>query len=351
MNEQIHGEASRWLVEFRTGEVDDDMRRQFAAWLRTSPEHVTAYLQLTAFWDDAGRYDPQREIDIEALIADSAAQDNVVEFATAPDVGRAADSSPTHVSRAASKRRWVAAAAVASLVATLTMWLVFGSGSRYSTEVGEQRTLLLADGSTVKLNALSEIRVRLSEHERVIDLLSGQALFQVAKDKNRPFIVSSGDTLIRAVGTQFDVSRKSSGTVVTVVEGRVAVLSRESPARAASETVEAPRSIELGAGEQVRLTSAPVLPQPRDADVASATAWTQQLLIFESTPLPEVAEEFNRFNTRQLVVEGTALAGVNVSGTFPALDPASLPRLLSFLREQPDIEVLENDDEILVRRK
>jgi transmembrane sensor len=209
----------------------------------------------------------------------------------------------------------------------------------------------LADGSTVTLNALSEIRVRLSKRERAIDLLSGQALFRVAKDKNRPFIVASGDNSIRAVGTQFDVNQKSSATIVTVVEGRVAVLSQESTSHAAVEALNVPPSIEVGAGEQVRLTSDRSLPRPHGVNVASATGWTQQLLIFESTPLPEVAEEFNRFNTRQLIVDDAALVGFNVSGMFPALDPASLPRLLAFLREQPGIQVTEQGNRIFVRQK
>jgi len=356
MNNQIYEEASRWLVEFSTDEVDAETRRQFGAWLRASPEHVAAYLELGAFWDDASHYDPQRKLDIEALIAGSSAQENLVELPAAALVSRVTDVLPVSVSSAVKQRRWrpdwIAAAAVASLVITLTAWLMLGNDQHYRTDVGEQRILRLADGSTVTLNALSEIRVRWSKRERAIDLLAGQALFRVAKDKSRPFIVASGDTFIRAVGTQFDVSRKPFGTVVTVVEGRVAILSRQPPARAEPETVTAPRSIELGAGEQVvKLASAPAPSRPHETDVASATAWTKQLLIFESTPLPEVAQEFNRFNTQQLVVEGAALTSFRVSGTFPALDPASLPRLLSFLREQSGIELIEEDDRIVIRQK
>src|SRR5690606_26847429 len=88
---------------------------------------------------------------------------------------------------------------------------------------GEQRTVTLADGSVIELNARSRIKVRYADRERAIDLLQGQALFRVAKDPTKPFIVASGGTYVRAVGTQFDVYKKSVGTVVTVVEGRVAV--------------------------------------------------------------------------------------------------------------------------------
>ena len=91
--------------------------------------------------------------------------------------------------------------------------------------------------------------------------------------------------------------------------------------------------------------------QPHPANVATATAWTQQQLVFESTPLSEAADAFNRFNARQLRIEGAVLADFHVSGTFPARDPTSLSRFVLFLRAQPGIEVQESDDEISVRPK
>src|SRR5260221_5540279 len=95
----------------------------------------------------------------------------------------------------------------------------------YSTDVGERRSLTLDDGSTVDLNARSKVRIEFSKAERRVDLIEGQALFQVAKNMDRPFIVKSGEATVRAVGTQFDVDRKATGTTVTVLEGRVVVYS------------------------------------------------------------------------------------------------------------------------------
>ncbi len=103
------------------------------------------------------------------------------------------------------------------------MWWQANRYPLYSTDIGERRSITLADGSTVDLNARSKLRIEFSSAERRVELLDGQALFQVAKDKQRPFIVHSGDATVRAVGTQFDVYRKDSGTTITVLEGRVAV--------------------------------------------------------------------------------------------------------------------------------
>ena len=113
----------------------------------------------------------------------------------------------------------------------------------YATEIGERRSITLADGSTVDLNARSRVRIEFSKKERRVDLLDGQALFQVTKDKNRPFIVSSGDATVRAVGTQFDVYRRTNSTTVTVLEGRVAVYSTAHVESTAPVPESAPSSI------------------------------------------------------------------------------------------------------------
>ena len=105
--------------------------------------------------------------------------------------------------------------------------------------MGEQRSIQFEDGSTVDLNSRSKIRVKYSKQERDVELIEGQALFHVAHDTSRPFIVAVGATRVRAVGTQFDVYKKSNGTVVTVVEGRVAVYS--APQGLLSETSEGSR--------------------------------------------------------------------------------------------------------------
>jgi transmembrane sensor len=354
MNAQIREEAAEWLIEFRTDEADASTRERFVTWLRTSPEHVRAYLELVALWEDASHYDPARTLDVDALIAPARAATNVVALETAPLVDRTpADppkASPYSSLRNALRYRLAAAAMVGGLAATIGAWFALHHDRSYATEVGEQRSIRLEDGSNVELNALSRIRVRFSDHERAVDLLAGQVLFRVAKNKDRPFVVVSGDTRVRAVGTQFDVNRKRSGTIVTVLEGRVAIVPQQGTTPGSAAPLTAPAPMEIGAGEQVTVTARSVRPAQR-ANVVMATAWTQQQLIFESTPLPDVAEEFNRFNTRRLVIEGAELDDFHVSGTFSTVDPASLQRFLRFLREQPGIEVLESGDQIVVTKK
>ncbi len=206
----------------------------------------------------------------------------------------------------------------------------------YATDIGEQRSVTLQDGSVIDLNARSRIRVRYGSDTRHIDLMEGQALFHVARDRARPFIVASGDTQVRAVGTAFDVNRKAAGVVVTVVEGRVTVLA---PSVQHSGT-----GALLAAGEQLSVsgTSARKAERP---DIAAATAWTQHRLVFNAAPLSEVVEEFNRYNARQLVIDAPELETFGVVGVFSSTDPAAL---LRFLSAQPGIRVEEGSDRIRI---
>lgn len=219
------------------------------------------------------------------------------------------------------------------------LWIDADAGRSYSTGIGEQRTIQLLDGSTVELNARSRVKVRLTDHRRDVVLIEGQALFSVAKDKQRPFVVQAGDAQVRAVGTEFDVYKKQAETVVTVVEGRVETYSGADGAGAAA--------IMLSAGEQLTVLPHTVT-KPTRADTAAATAWVQKRLIFEETPLNEVAEEFNRYNRRPLTIDDAELRTLKISGVYSSTDPASL---INFLRSQNSINVIETENQVRVVRR
>ncbi len=367
-NTQIYEEACEWFIACRTGGLDTAARVELDLWLRKSPEHQSAYLEIAAIWNEAPTLDPTNRWNLDTLI-DQAAEDpsNVV---TLNRAARPSNVFPTVEvgdrggGKTVGRRRMIALAA-SVLLATALMASYFHLRSEvYTTGVGEQRSLSLADGSTVELNALSKIRIEYSKHEREIELLEGQALFRVAKDVSRPFIVRSGDTLVRAVGTQFDVYRKASGTVVTVVEGRVAILERTRnpgpgslrsgteghlPSSAAGSAADRARagSILLAAGEQITVSPRAVSKAMRP-NIAGATAWTQRQLVFDSASLTEVAEEFNRYNERKLVIDPSAADGIHISGVFLSTNPTSL---IYFLRDHPSLRVTEDSTEIRVEKQ
>jgi transmembrane sensor len=333
MNTQIYEEASDWLVKHRTGELGEADRVAFDSWLRTSPAHVRAYLEMSEIWEDAAALDPATSASVDELVARAQGEGNVV--ALSPKV---ADRGAVTDARTAWKvpARVLLAAAVAVVCVGGGVFAWLNRAPVYSTGVGEQRSLTLEDGSTVTLDTRTRIRVRFSARERDIELLEGQALFRVAKNDRQPFVVKSDAAAVRVVGTEFDMYRQRAGVTVTVLEGRVAVTS-------SSEQRRADDAVLVPAGQQVAVLGSAAVTPSAIADVAAATAWTQRRLIFESTPLSAVVEEFNRYNTRRLVIAAPRLSSFHVSGVFSSTDPTLL---VQFLRMQAEIAVSESDHEI-----
>lgn len=348
LRRQVISEACAWFVEFRAGAPTAGTRDRFDEWLRHSPEHIQAYLEVAAAWSELPASDPQGRIDVEGLVERARASrddDVVVPLAGHRNAGRSEELMRGYKRPGLWGRQALAASiGLLLLVAGVLGWLNFRE-PLYVTGIGEQRTIRLPDDSIVDLNARSSIRVRFSKTLRAIDLVEGQALFHVAKDAARPFIVRSDSTAVRAVGTEFDVYRKGDGLVVTVIEGRVAV----TPAGAELDVPVARRTSSelLSAGEQ--LTVKPkTASAPHRADVDAATSWVQRRLVFEDTPLGDVAEEFNRYNVRRLVIDDPELARQTISGAYSSSDPTAL---VGFLRAQPTLQVVETDREIRVMRR
>jgi|SRR6266853_534137 len=356
LNTQIYEEASAWFVESRAGDLDEAGRHEFDAWLRKSPEHLSAYLEVAAIWNEGSALHAEQKWDLEQLIAEALSDpDNVVALETQgpPPAGGQGEQT---TSSSHGKRRMLRLAAAAAVVTIAAGGALWWERNVYATGTGEQRSLVLADGSTVELNARSKIRVAFRSDERDVELLAGQALFHVAKDQARPFLVKAGNTQVRAVGTAFDVYKKPSETVVTVLEGRVAILSDVGASSSLHNAADmgkpagpgsaGPEPTLVYAGEQVTVT-AQVTRKTDHPNVAGATAWTQRQLIFEGATLSDVAEEFNRYNERRLVIEDPDLYGFHISGVFSSTDPQSLIR---FLRGRPGVQVTETDSEIRVAK-
>jgi len=401
---EVLDNATTWFVEFLEGDVEQAAREAFITWLRTSPEHIRAYLLVTAHWEDAGALANGTVPSIDELVAlaREPSKANVISIGRSflCEVGEEHESAKSFASqtfkapiRTHRLRRFLIAASVAisMLGASAAYWLQLQHGV-YSTDIGEQRSIRLDDGSIVELNARSKIRVALHERQRDVELVEGQALFRVAKDHARPFIVHSGNTNVLAVGTQFDVYMHHGDTTVTVVEGRVAVFPATLPtagqdknltAPAVSEALQAkapepdhraaraksepagqgsaqiaglPETREiavpkgeifLGAGEQLTVSSTS-LGIAEHADVAAATAWIQKQIVFNSTPLSEVVDEFNRYNTRQLVITDPRISDMKISGEFSSSNPDSLLKGLDALRK---FKIHETPDRIEISGK
>jgi len=366
-NQQLYSEAAAWLIEFRSGDIDVPGRKEFYDWLRTSPEHMRAYLELAAVWNEGSALDPAHAMLDGSQFETTEPETNVIALSMPhSERPRAIDhtdrSQPTRVSARLAGRKMLYLAASLLLAASAGLqWYWHEVRGIYTTGVGEQHRLTLSDGSVVELNAQSRIRVRYYSREREVDLLRGQALFDVTHDATRPFIVHTARSLVRAIGTRFDIYSKADETTVSVIEGTVAVLpitqnqavepARSNAIAAANTGSDKIASPDLPNG-QVLLTSgeqAVVVAQAAvkrvSPDIAAATAWSQGHIVFHGTRLKDVATEFNRYNTRRLVIRAPQLLSFKVTGIFSSTDPTSLIR---FLAARPEMTVSETADEIVV---
>jgi transmembrane sensor len=360
-NVQIYQEACEWLVECRAGDLDAAARGTLDQWLRRSPEHVSAYLEVAAIWNEGSSLDPERKWDLATLIDQAARDPDNVGIWNSPTPD---DAPLQYLTRPPRWRvRAIAASVAAIAIVAATIWMAALSPVSYATAIGEQRFIQLGDSSTVELNSYSTIAVHFSRRERDVKLLRGQALFHVAKDATRPFVVASGNTTVRALGTRFDVYLKDGGTIVTVVEGRVAIVTDkpdsdlQPPATTVSATnptvppalpsAAPPQAtgILLSAGEQLTVTLHSVR-KTEHANVVGATAWTEHQIVFDGASLSDVAEEFNRYNRKHLVIDGPSRDTFHISGVFSSTDSESLIR---FLRDRPGLRIVETATEIRIQ--
>ena len=337
-NSQIYDEACVWFVEMRSGDVDAAGRQRFNVWVRKSPEHLRAYLEISEIWDDARLMDKTESGSSEELVAKARAGAEVVPFEGASTSPRMSEVALPLRTRLAAHRP-AAAAAVGVIACGLAAYAGYEHFRipEYATSTGEQRIVTLADGTRVELNSRTRLTVHFTDRQRNVELLEGEAMFTVAHDPQRPFVVQSSDLAVRAVGTAFDVDRKSSTTTVTVVDGRVAVRSPDASS---------PAPILVDAGEQLIATAHAHEPlRASRANVAAATAWTHGALVLEGSPLADVIEEFNRHNERQIILADPALGSMQISGVYTSTDPQLFVR---FMQAQPHVRVEETSSGIVI---
>jgi transmembrane sensor len=308
-------EALAWVEQLRSGEGESET---FFDWLTESPRRVEVFLQALALHERLTAIRSEQWDALEATATDAAPENaNVVPL-------RSRGTVPVdHSSRRSA--RWKPTVIAAGLVVLCAAtWLVMawrGGSHEFTTSIGEQRTIQLEDGSVVNLNTGTHVEVRMSAHARDIRLIEGEALFKVQRDNTRPFRVHAGDAVIEAIGTQFNVYRQHSATVVSVVEGRVQV--------AANADASGAEPAALAAGEQVDIEQDGHVKRRSTPNIVRATAWQQRRLIFDEEPLANIALEFNRYNRAQFEIRDPQAGARRFSGIFDADDPESLAQLLA----------------------
>ncbi|WP_420141304.1 FecR family protein [Sphingomonas sp.] len=283
MHDDVDLIAAAWATRHPLGAED---RRALDAWLAEDPRHAGALLRAQAGLSAVNR------VLVEGI-----------------DHGQ-----PWRQLLGKPDRRWfMAAGGLAAGALGLIGWPKL-AGERIETARGEIRRLPLEDGSVATIDTSSALRVKLSSRTREIALQRGQAWFQVAKDRNRPFVVDAGRAQVRAIGTAFSVHREGGRVQVAVTEGRVAVWARDASGA---------MSI-LDAGQYATFTGAEAVPVTGSAPgaIERSLAWRNGEIALENETLGNAVAQFNRYNQVRLVVDDEALAGERLVGLFRLDDPA-----------------------------
>jgi transmembrane sensor len=339
-------QAGTWFIANQSGSLEQAERADFMAWLKASPIHVEEYLGVALVAHDlpAAAEDPQ--VPLESLL----------ELARADPTDRVVPIEASLPVREPAKRIWApyrrsfatSFAVVALLLAASLLWWMrdgefLGLPKAYQTAHGEQTVVQLPDGTELHLNTDSAVTVRYTRSERVVELARGQVLFTVARDDRRRFRVAAGDVHVVAAGTQFDSYRRPDATIVTVVEGSVAVLSGRPPPP--GTTGFPPGALRVNAGYQVHVDTGGVSAQPIPVDVQQTVAWLQRKIAFEQRPLGEVADEFNRYVSIPIEIDEAALRALPISGVFDAYD---IDSFVAFLQALDGVRVEKTNARIRV---
>lgn len=321
-------QAAGWIARLDRG-LDADERRALRLWCAATPANARALRQLSGIWADLDVMKALAEVFPEGLPAEPVQQ-------------------PAARTRRA-RPALAAGIAIGLTIAGGAAWLMqqrdAGSGqslraalpsASYSTAVGEQREVALADGSALSINTASQVELlRLDDAVRELRLQRGEAHFKVAKDPTRPFRVAVGGHVVEAVGTAFDIRLHDGGAIdVVVTEGRVRLLANDAEAG----HVDVGNAVHIGADGSASHR------RVDEQQQLSLLAWQRGMIEFRGQPLSEALVEFQRYTPARFLIADAAIAKRPIGGSLPAGDVDSL---LEALRTNFGLESSRGPDGII----
>jgi len=318
---EIAAEAAVWVARLHGPRRSSQMEVEFRAWQASSPAHREAFERCTDVWQDVPGIGLATAY--EALAAERAA------------------SAPAPKARRGTGWRWIAASAVAGVAAVCAVLVLQRPGdNEYRTNVGEQRLVMLDDGSRMLMNTDTRLRVDFAAAQRTVQVSHGEAFFEVAKDARRPFVVRIAGSEVVAVGTAFSVryapgAQAADELAVTLVEGQVKV---RPAGHAAGDALAPEQPVLMKAGDRLVLDRLPraaasaVAARVDRPDVERTLAWKRSETVFDDTSLADAVAEMNRYNRTPIVLlDGLGSAGLRVSGLYRTGDSAGFANAVAAL--------------------
>jgi transmembrane sensor len=288
--------AIDWTILLGDDREDASLRARLEAWLIEDALHREA-------WAEATRFDG---------ILFKAGR-------TSPPLPSAAPRRPQR------RRTWprrrarpLVAAGLAASIAAISVvagpTLLLHARADHLTGTAQEQLVRLEDGSTVRLAPKSAIRLAYASGTRRVDLLAGEAYFEVARDPARPFTVTADESRVTVLGTGFDVRRSGPELDVAVKHGRVRVASGS-------------HAVELGAGERAHLDKAGAIATDHVAP-GIVDGWNARRIVAIDRPLAQVVADLRRYHSGAILLTSDALGRRSITGTFDASDPAAVARLI-----------------------
>lgn len=312
---RIECEASEWLVAMSDRTVSLEQRLRFESWLNADAEHERIYQAQKTAWTAVKR--------MRQVFGDT-------------------------VSELQPRERRLKATpfAMAASLALVAVGLFVGNGAAlfnadesYATQVGQVKDIKLSDDTLVTLGASSRIDVDFSEHERRVVLTQGEAFFEVTRDTSRPFFVTAGATLVRVVGTKFDVHYSSRSVRVSVAEGRVEVMQAagKAPVRATGEH----QIHVLTAGNAALAESSGRVVATDTVDQEDLGAWRMGRLVYVDSRLRDVVDDINRYYDGRIELADEAIGDTQITTAFRV---DQIDRMLEVLQGALPVRATQTSD-------
>jgi len=296
----IDAEAAQWAARIDRGPLEPAQERTFHIWLNEDMRCAGAYARMRAL----------------SLASERAR-------ALGPDFDPSAFA-PRPVMARRTMLQLGGALAASALIAVTGTWVGLRNRGRFSTGKGATKVIALKDGSVVTLNTASEIQVNYSDALRAVELIRGEALFDVARNKAQPFVVAAGDTNVRVVGTSFTVRHLDATPVqVLVREGTVEVFKPEVDSAPVRITANSMAVAAADGGSSIAAMAVPA------AQMHRQLAWQNGQLAFEGETLAQAAQEFSRYSDTRIVIDDPALAREEIAGLFKATDPVGFAQTIA----------------------
>lgn len=297
----LERQARQLLVRIHSGNALPHDHESAAQWRAQSAEHEQAFQQMEQMWQLLGN--------LGSSAADASARIDERRRLTSP---------------------WFGAVAASLVGIAVCGWLAGPAGGVSSlladqrTAAGEIRVVTLDDGSRVTLNGASAVNWQASATERRVELIAGEAHFEVAPDAQRPFLVTAGQAHIRVTGTAFNVQRLADSVVLTVSHGRVI-----------ASSVDGTKKVALTAGQALTWSDG-AMSEPSRVDANESAGWMHGRLIVRDARLADIAAELERYRQGRIVLIGERARGVQLTGAFDSSDP---DRILSTIAQTQGVHV------------